>query len=482
MSTVVNEEFNPICWQKEDCANARKEFGATNPNTGFVTKEYPCLKEGWGKCLPAGQTTVSIAFGEKSQFTDLGDYFKTVYNYSMVLVGIVAVVVIIISGVQWTVSAGSSEVINSAKKRITGALVGMVIAYLSFVILNTINPALTSLRLPQVYLLRPQILTSEFCSDLQSTYKLAKGDGITNDTSDSEKKAAFTKITDFSLVPSRNNSYLTCGDQFFIQGSGGNTCKGDFCPNEQMCSDVSLAATDSSGQKKYSCVGAKVTGKVYSKSIFPSSGGVANCAMETAAYYASSANVNEGWATPWVQSGGPTVVTGLSAICVDGSRTMAAGNVTVKNQNEGKEQSFIISGITNNKIDDMVKDCEGLSKGFKGFVVFLPLNEKCDASDEVHAFGRSGMDVGYIDRKVLGAAAYMPVLAPLVGAVDALVQGDNTFTFNPAVSNSNGARIKQEYLLTADEIKKGVRLNIDVNTVQDVDTADNAKIYEKLMQ
>lgn len=466
MSTVVNEEFNPICWQKEDCANARKEFGATNPNTGFVTKEYPCLKEGWGKCLPAGQTTVSIAFGEKSQFTDLGDYFKTVYNYSMVLVGIVAVVVIIISGVQWTVSAGSSEVINSAKKRITGALVGMVIAYLSFVILNTINPALTSLRLPQVYLLRPQILTSEFCSDLQSTYKLAKGDGITNDTSDSEKKAAFTKITDFSLVPSRNNSYLTCGDQFFIQGSGGNTCKGDFCPNEQMCSDVSLAATDSSGQKKYSCVGAKVTGKVYSKSVFPSSGGVANCAMETAAYYASSANnVDEGWATSWVQI---DMVNGLSAICADGSHSSSLtrgslGTMKMVDKEGGKVQNFTISGVTDADIDNEVASCDG-SGGFKGFVVFLIFNEKCDVTDEIHAIGRNGIDLGYMDRTPF-------------------VRNSNTiYALESWAASEKAAKIKQEYLFTADEVKKGIRLNIDMAKVQDIDTADDTKVYEKLMQ
>lgn len=471
MSTVVNEEFNPICWQKEDCANARKEFGATNPNTGFVTKEYPCLKEGWGKCLPAGQTTVSIAFGEKSQFTDLGDYFKTVYNYSMVLVGIVAVVVIIISGVQWTVSAGSSEVINSAKKRITGALVGMVIAYLSFVILNTINPALTSLRLPQVYLLRPQILTSEFCSDLQSTYKLAKGDGITNDTSDSEKKAAFTKITDFSLVPSRNNSYLTCGDQFFIQGSNAAACRGEFCAGEQMCSDISLTSgpADASGvvnvTKAYNCVDAKVAGKVFSSSVLPNVQGAGLCAVAEVASFVTNNYAGEGWATSWVQI---DMVNGLSAICADGSHSSSLtrgslGTMKMVDKEGGKVQNFTISGVTDADIDNEVASCDG-SGGFKGFVVFLIFNEKCDVTDEIHAIGRNGIDLGYMDRTPF-------------------VRNSNTiYALESWAASEKAAKIKQEYLFTADEVKKGIRLNIDMAKVQDIDTADDTKVYEKLMQ
>lgn len=147
---------NPSCWLKEDCAEARKKFGFGDQDAadGFLKDLAPCVGGGYGKCLPAGQTRASIAFGGKKEFTDVGDYIQTVYKYTLSVVGILAAVLIVISGIQWTSSAGNPEAISSAKKRIVGALVGLVIAYSSYIILNTINPALVNLRLPQAFLLR----------------------------------------------------------------------------------------------------------------------------------------------------------------------------------------------------------------------------------------------------------------------------------------------------------------------------------------
>ena len=108
---TVDPSFNPICWRKDDCTAIRKTtFGLDDKMAaeGWLGNEAPCDKEGWGKCLPAGQTKTSISFGGKSQFTDLGDYLKTVYNYVLAIASIMAVVVIILAGVQWTASGGSS--------------------------------------------------------------------------------------------------------------------------------------------------------------------------------------------------------------------------------------------------------------------------------------------------------------------------------------------------------------------------------------
>ncbi len=76
----------------------------------------------------------------------LGEYLGIVYRYLVVLAGVVAVIVIIVAGIQWTGSGGNSSTIESAKNRIVGAITGLGLAVGSYVILYTINPELVSFR------------------------------------------------------------------------------------------------------------------------------------------------------------------------------------------------------------------------------------------------------------------------------------------------------------------------------------------------
>jgi len=88
--------------------------------------------------LPGGKT------GEFLVIPFLGQYISVVYKYAVVIAGILAVLVIIVSGLQWTASAGSSEIVGSAKTRILNAVFGLIIAVGSYTILYVINPTLVS--------------------------------------------------------------------------------------------------------------------------------------------------------------------------------------------------------------------------------------------------------------------------------------------------------------------------------------------------
>lgn len=79
----------------------------------------------------------------------LGEYIKAIYNFSVAVISIVAVVVIIIAGAQIIVSAGGPAK-SAGYKRITGAVIGLFIAWGSYVILYTINPNLTAFRSLQI--------------------------------------------------------------------------------------------------------------------------------------------------------------------------------------------------------------------------------------------------------------------------------------------------------------------------------------------
>lgn len=67
-------------------------------------------------------------------------YIATIYKWSASVVGIIAVTVIIISAIQISVSGGDTQAIDQAKGRILKSLSGIVILFLSGLILYTINP------------------------------------------------------------------------------------------------------------------------------------------------------------------------------------------------------------------------------------------------------------------------------------------------------------------------------------------------------
>lgn len=72
----------------------------------------------------------------KSQGDSIKTIIGVVVNTLLFLVGIAAVVVIIIGGITYTTSAGSSDSIKRAKDMITYAVIGLIIALAAYAIVN----------------------------------------------------------------------------------------------------------------------------------------------------------------------------------------------------------------------------------------------------------------------------------------------------------------------------------------------------------
>lgn len=70
------------------------------------------------------------------------ELISAVYKFSIAIASIVAVVIIILQGMRLITSAGSSEATSEAYKKITHAVIGLFIAWGSFLILYTVNPNL----------------------------------------------------------------------------------------------------------------------------------------------------------------------------------------------------------------------------------------------------------------------------------------------------------------------------------------------------
>jgi len=76
----------------------------------------------------------------------LAKYIQAFYSYGLAVVGILAAIILMAGGVLWLTSAGNDSKIAQAKELITGSIVGSIILFGSWIILNTVNPNLLKLK------------------------------------------------------------------------------------------------------------------------------------------------------------------------------------------------------------------------------------------------------------------------------------------------------------------------------------------------
>lgn len=148
--TIVEEPFG-------DAALYEKNLGQQSNSADFHVKDCcrdytitgDSTKEGSldaGKCsrYECGKDgmvceTVLVLFS-KAGTTMIEGYIVMIYTWAASLVGLIAVTVIIISGIQISLSGGDASAVDSAKGRILKSISGLAVLFLSALILYTINP------------------------------------------------------------------------------------------------------------------------------------------------------------------------------------------------------------------------------------------------------------------------------------------------------------------------------------------------------
>ena len=68
--------------------------------------------------------------------------FKQVTNTILYIVGIIAVIMLIVGGVKYLISGGDNKKVTDAKNTVLYAIIGLVIAFLAFAIVNFVITAL----------------------------------------------------------------------------------------------------------------------------------------------------------------------------------------------------------------------------------------------------------------------------------------------------------------------------------------------------
>ena len=88
--------------------------------------------------VTADKKTAQAYFGGNTDEKQLMNTMNTIINVAIGLIGFIAVVVIILGGVQYTTSAGDAGKVKKAKDTIMYGIIGLVIALLAFAIVNFI--------------------------------------------------------------------------------------------------------------------------------------------------------------------------------------------------------------------------------------------------------------------------------------------------------------------------------------------------------
>lgn len=107
-------------------ATVAKDLAAKYKNNAQINVRYSCKTV--QALISKGGT--SLIYG----------YIGMIYRWAAGIVGIIAVLVIILSGIQLSASGGDSEATTAAKNRIIQSLAGIAVLFLSGLILYTINP------------------------------------------------------------------------------------------------------------------------------------------------------------------------------------------------------------------------------------------------------------------------------------------------------------------------------------------------------
>lgn len=135
--------------------NAFGVFGALS--VFWISGFYASVSYAGDGTTPAATGTTNVAKGYEplvkipgvdATEVDISNYLLGMYNFLLSIVGIVAVVMLIIGGMKYIMAAGSGGAVSSAKETIKDAILGLLLALLSYVIVGTINPDVLYLRQP----------------------------------------------------------------------------------------------------------------------------------------------------------------------------------------------------------------------------------------------------------------------------------------------------------------------------------------------
>lgn len=125
-------------------------------SVGFLAVALPAIADTAQTPITIDTCPHSSAFGSLCLGAgDIGKVITNSINFLFVVAALMALVFLVIGGVKWLTSQGEKEGIGKARETIVAAVVGLIIIFLSYLIVNFIlnlfvGVSLFNLRLPTI--------------------------------------------------------------------------------------------------------------------------------------------------------------------------------------------------------------------------------------------------------------------------------------------------------------------------------------------
>ncbi|MFA4937291.1 MAG: hypothetical protein WC575_03325 [Patescibacteria group bacterium] len=217
------------CWTKEECdATASGDVGSEWDNTSSKARTECSIEEKklgkkageLGFCYAKNLTDIKLQVpipttsgGLLTEVKGFAQYLSEFYKFFMAALAVMAVVLIMWAGFKRILAAGRAEAIKDANEAFFSAIIGLVIALLSYSLLSLVNPKLveiTELRIPKI---KTEQMISKWCP-----YNLGTSGQLLSLDPDSG-------ATGFRVW---------CGDKFIYPNTE-DTCIGQWCPYGKIC-------------------------------------------------------------------------------------------------------------------------------------------------------------------------------------------------------------------------------------------------------
>jgi hypothetical protein len=138
-TTIRNCVRNTFCVLRDD--KTGMECVTYNNKEDFCSEEaqaYVNMPENKGKA--SIKCTPIQVFLSQSGTDLLYIYIGAIYRWAASVIGIIAVLIMVISGIQISAAAGDQQAVTNAKNRLFQSMAGLALLFLSAIILFTINP------------------------------------------------------------------------------------------------------------------------------------------------------------------------------------------------------------------------------------------------------------------------------------------------------------------------------------------------------
>lgn len=112
----------------------------------FATIALPAVQVVPVSAQGAVQNGIDTAKGDgvpTTLFGGEGSIFTTIVNILLFIIGAICVIMLIWGGIRYTTSGGASASVTAAKNTIMYAIIGLVIAFLAFALVNWVLAAIT---------------------------------------------------------------------------------------------------------------------------------------------------------------------------------------------------------------------------------------------------------------------------------------------------------------------------------------------------